>query len=83
MKQVTLGDALDKLRASLPPEMRVKWDEQDRKDNELQQVLRTNCLDAIEMIVSAARHPRIALPDLESAIAMLVVARDCAKTLDK
>jgi hypothetical protein len=35
MKQVTLGDALDKLRAALPPEMRVKWDEQDRKDNEL------------------------------------------------
>jgi hypothetical protein len=35
------------------------------------------------MVVSAARHPRIALPDLESAIAMLVVARDCAKTLDK
>jgi hypothetical protein len=78
-----LNAALDRLYQILPPEAQANIAEQDRKDAELTAVLKTNCLDAIEMIVSAARHPRISLADLEAAIAMLTVARDCAKALDQ
>jgi hypothetical protein len=74
--------ALDHLYQILPPEAQNNFVEQDRREAELSAVLKTNCLDAIEMIVSAARHPRISLADLESAIAMLTVARDCAKALE-
>lgn len=65
------------------PEMQKQWDAQDAKDRELAEALRTNCLDALNDISDAMRHPRIALPYIEDAMAKLVVARDCAKGLDQ
>jgi hypothetical protein len=79
----SLNDAFERLYRIIPPEAQAQFVEMDRKDAELSSMLKTNCLDAIEMIVSAARHPRISLSDLESAISMLTVARDCAKALDR
>lgn len=66
----------------LLPELKKRWDEQDAKDRELIEVLRTNCLDALNDISDAIRRPRISLSYIEDALAKLVVARDCAKGLD-
>lgn len=78
-----LGEALGRLKGMLPPEVRRQWEADEAKERELVEMLRTNCVDALELIASAMRHPRISMPDLESAIAMLTVARDCAKALDR
>ena len=68
---------------NLFPDLRKHWEEQERKDAELTDSMRTNCIDALADIADAMRHPRISLPYLEDAIAKLTVARDCAKALDQ
>jgi hypothetical protein len=50
---------------------------------ELCESLRTNCFDALEDIVTAARSPTISKFYLEAAVAKLTVALDCAKALDE
>jgi hypothetical protein len=70
------------IKALMPPEVQARWDAEEKRDAELSEVLRTNCYDAIGRLADAMRSPRIALHDLDEAIAMLTVARDCAKALD-
>lgn len=79
----SLGDALDRLRASLPLHIREQWERDEAKERELCESLRTNCYDAIGRLADAMRSPRVSLHDIEEAIAMLTVARDCAKALDQ
>lgn len=78
----TMADSLAKLLTMAPPEVRANWAAEEKRDAELSEVLRTNCYDAIGRIADAMRSPRISLHDLDEAIAMLTVARDCAKALD-
>ena len=68
---------------SLFPDLARQFEERDRKELELTDALRTNCIDALQDIADAMRRPRISLAHLEDAIAKLAVARDCAKALDQ
>jgi hypothetical protein len=65
------------------PEIAKKWQEEERKARELEAALRTNCVDVLEDLASAMRFPRISVHHLESALAKIRVALDCAKALDK
>lgn len=66
-----------------PEEVKKQWAEQDKRDQELRAVHKTNCCDALEDIAAAMRYPDISLRYLEAAIAKLTVAKDCAKALDR
>jgi hypothetical protein len=78
-----LTTAAQRLRELLPADVQQKWLQDEAKERELTEMLRTNCIDALELIASALRYPRISLHHLEAAVAMLTVARDCAKVLDQ
>lgn len=78
-----LSEVLADMRRNLPLEVQRDWELQERKERELCESLRANCYDALSEIADAMRHPRISLSSIESAIAMLNVALDCAKALDK
>lgn len=77
-----LGNALQKMRDNMPAHVRAQWDAEDKRDKDLAETLRTDCIEALENIASAMRHPNIAVTDLESAIVRLVNALRCARELD-
>lgn len=67
----------------LCPDLKAKWAAQDKREKELTDSLRVNCVDALEDIASALRFPKISLRHIENAIAKLTVAKDCARVLDE
>lgn len=75
-------EALNRLTSSMPEHVRREWAERERQQKDLMETLRTNCYDALEDITTAMRTPVISQSYLESAIAKLVVALDCAKGLE-
>lgn len=70
------------LRALLPAHIRKQWDEEDAKNAKLAAQLQLACADAIEVLASAIRNPRISRVDLQAAYRSVVRAQSIVDVLD-
>lgn len=86
-----MSDAIKGLNAMLasllPPDRMQAYQEESRKRDEHERKLvadlRRDCLDAMGLLVDAARNPRISKDDITSAIEKLHHALRWARELDQ